>query len=147
MEQNKELINESYMNWAENFLKDKPGFSSDFYQFNNENVKKEDIQNVKNLEYFFRLTEEYANQNNIKPIIIEGNPFLIKKYYINHQDKIYDIGYISDQNTIFTFSEVLTKKDVETIEFKEIEKFQQNLRKKVHNIKNITTKPNTKTRK
>ena len=147
MKQNKELINEDYMNWVQNFLKDKPGFSSDFYQFNNENAKKEDIQNVEDLEYFFRLTEEYANQNNIKPIIIEGNPFLIKKYYISHQDKIYDIGYISDQNTVFTFSEVQTKKDVETIEFKEIEKFQQSLRKKVHNIKNIKTSPKTKTRK
>lgn len=146
MKENKELINEKYMDWVQEYLKDKPGFSSDFYEFNRENAEEQDIKNVEDLEYFFRLTEEYANRNNIKPSTTEGNTFLIKRYYITYKNKTYDIGYISDQSTIFTFSEVLTKKNIKPIKFQEIENFQQKLRQKVHNITNIKPKQKTKVR-
>lgn len=137
MTNNKELINEDYMNWVQKFLNDKAGFGSDFYKYNTEGATKEDIINVKNLEYFYRLTEAYAEKNKIEPIISEGDTFLIKRFYIKHQDKTYNIGYISDQNTIFTLSEVISETEEETIDFKNIEEYQKQLRKKVHSIKNI----------
>lgn len=137
MSNNKELINEEYMNWVQKFLNDKAGFGSDFYKYNTEGSTQEDIRNVKNLEYFYRLTEAYAEKNQIEPIISEGNTFLIKRFYIKYQDKKYNIGYISDQNTVFTLSEVLSETDEETIDFKNIEEYQKQLRKKVRSIKNI----------
>ena len=137
MSNNKELINEEYMNWVQKFLNDKAGFGSDLYKYNTEGATQEDIRNVKNLEYFYRLTEAYAEKNQIEPIISEGNTFLIKRFYIKYQDKKYNIGYISDQNTVFTLSEVLSETDEETIDFKNIEEYQKQLRKKVRSIKNI----------
>lgn len=137
MTNNKEIINENYMNWVQEFLNDKAGFGSDFYKYNTEGAKQEDIRNVRNLEYFYRLTEAYAEKNKIEPIISEGNTFLIKRFYINYKNKIYNIGYISDQNTIFTISEVISETDEESIEFKNIEEYQKQLRKKVHSIRNI----------
>ena len=101
MKQNKELINEDYMNWVQNFLKDKPGFSSDFYQFNNENAKNDpelDLLVTRNLGEIDAITSDvliYAPQINesfsYNYEIYKGE---IRKYidkYVTVPDLIYSV--------------------------------------------------------
>ena len=107
-----------------------------YYQFeNSEELYKELL--IKMEEYFYRFLLENT---------IEDIP-KYKQVGINY------IKFAKCETNIFKAlfmrkSNLVVENFIEqTKEFKEIEKFQQNLRKKVHNIKNITTKPKTNTRK
>ena len=55
IEKSKTIIDKLYMEWIKYFLRDKSGFTSDFYKYNNDGVSNLNIENVNKLESIFRI--------------------------------------------------------------------------------------------
>ncbi len=142
MNNKSKTIDHKYMKWVEKFLKDKGNFSSDFYKFNRNLFNSQDIENIKELEYFFRIIEAYAEQNDIMPTIYEGNTFLVKTFELKYKNKIYDIGYISEESTTYTFSETTKNSDENVIDFEKL----LTQRKKVKGITSYNKQKSVRTR-
>lgn len=132
-------IGEWYMDWISEFTQKVAAFDSDIYKYNDIGLSKADINNVKRLEEFFRIIERYAEENNIESHGIECKFATTKNYYIKYQDKIYTIGFISENETIFYCSVKIVDNKVESIPFEDIEKYQN--KRKVKNIKSLEEEP------
>lgn len=149
---NSNEIDELYMDWINFFLRDKSGFTCDFYKYNNEGENNLNVENVAKLEHFFRFIEKYADNKKISSDGRVGEFFATKKYYVRYKKNIYAIGYISDNETIFYCSSVYSNKNMDNvIEFDNLEKYinqESAKRKKVVHIesKQKNTKKNTKKR-
>lgn len=95
------MIYKRYMKWLASFIEKTDGFDNDYYKYNNEGASTYDIENVSNLEKFYRFIESYAEENDIDPSIREDEFFVLKNYFVKYNEKIYALGYISEVSTTF----------------------------------------------
>ena len=105
-----------YMEWIERFTQKQSLFysddASDVDEFE-DNVTKTDIINISKLERLYDVVNNYANSNYIYPKSLSHGKF----YYIQYNDKIYEIGIISSNNKVISCE---LKKDIDITECIEI---------------------------
>ena len=110
---------DNYINWLENFTLKNPIFDDSFvYNFN---VDINDIENINNLRTFFDIISNYAEENNIQPLVNEESYI---KYCIKHNDIYYIISRVSNVEGSFRLERVSKNKGPEInnyIEFRDIQ--------------------------
>lgn len=114
------MIYKRYMKWLASFIEKTDGFDNDYYKYNKEGASSYDIENVNNLEKFYRFIESYAEENNINPSLREDEFFVLKNYFIKYNDKTYALGYIGEVSTTFHCYLKPDVKNFEVIDFEEL---------------------------
>lgn len=109
------MSNTSYIDWLNNFTKDKDGFGDDYCLYSNEDISEIDKENIEKLSLFYEGIDEYAESNHIYPIACESGIY----YRVKLNDFHFEIGALIGQGTVFFFnkSEELEK---EFIDFNDI---------------------------
>ena len=130
------IIDKLYMEWIKYFLRDKSGFTSDFYKYNNDGVSNLNVENVNKLESIFRIVEEYADHHNIEADEKGGKFITNKKYYIKYNENIYAIGYMCEDETTFYCYMTTLENNITSIDYDDLEKYQTK-----ENTKFIETTP------
>jgi len=122
----KEMIsNTSYIDWLNQFTKDKKSFCDDQWLYFPEKISSTDRENVEKLNLFYEGINIYAKQNHIYPTLCNFGNF----YRVNLNDFGFEIGTLIGQETIFFFNKVSLKNNKNFIDFNDImsEKKQDNV--------------------
>lgn len=118
MQQEKEAIvsDDTYVNWLNEFMSDKEGFSDDDWTYNPEEISKENLENVGKLYLFLCGIDDYANENNISESSISSG-FC---YNIKYNNFMFRLGICVGQGG-YCFCEKAKEEDnIEFIDFNDI---------------------------
>lgn len=115
--QKKEMIEKTdYIKWLEAFTKEHPSFSDDTWLYKQDEISKEDYENVCKISTFFSAIERFADRN-----YISGTPYDYgESYCIEYNGKVYEIGTVVGQGAVsFCNTEDINKEAI-VINFKEL---------------------------
>lgn len=113
----KEIFSDTnYMKWLENFTIKHPSFASDTWLYFQEQISKEDNENVGDLYLLYEGIDFYANRNYIYPMTCEFGDY----YNIKLDNVCYEIGMLIGQGTLFFCNRKPLNKDLEYIDFNDI---------------------------
>ena len=137
----------TYITWLVNFLKLYPCFSTDDWLYNPNEISKEDLKNVQDLEFLFDIISEYATKNYIYLISTDFGGY----YLIKFNDIGFKVGVAAGQGTVFTCEKIdidncnfldfnLVMKDEELPTTKEIRSKLSNLKEQIKNLKKTVPK-------
>lgn len=113
----KELIsNNKYITWLDKFTNKYSTFRDDDFLYDKDNLSKEDLENVDNLNLLFNGIENYAKDNFIYPY---ADSDFVNYYRIMYNNFGYEIGVITGQGTLF-FCEKTNYIDDSFIDFNDI---------------------------
>ena len=133
-------IDNNYIKWLYDYSEKHSSFddSGDYSLEKTEKTKR----NVILISNLYEIIESYANCKGISANKLDSEFFLIKSYYVKCQDKIFQVGVISEDRTIFYCSLLTDNDNIEAIDINNILKY--NKRQKVKSIKNLKKPQKTK---
>ena len=118
MQQEKEAIvsDDTYVNWLNEFMSDKEGFSDDDWTYNPEEISEENLENVGKLYLFLCGINDYANENNISESSISSG-FC---YNIKYNNFMFRLGICVGQGGYCFCEKVKEEDNIEFIDFNDI---------------------------
>ena len=115
------LSNTDYINWLNDFSKDKNRFSDDDWLYFPEKLNESDREKVGKLYLLYEGIDCYAEENHISPESCKfGNYYSVKL-----NDFCFEIGILIGQGTVFFFNKVPLEEDKEFIDFNDIMNFEK----------------------
>lgn len=127
-------IDNKYIKWLSDYSKKHSSFddSGDYYSLDATEETKRNIFLVSNL---YEAIESYANYKDIPANETDNKFFLIKSYHVKCQDKIFQVGVISEDRTIFYCSLLTENDNIEAIDIDNVLEYSK--RQKVKATKNL----------
>ncbi len=110
------MSNAEYLEWLNEFTKDKDRFSDDDWIYFQKKISDSDRENVKKLCLFYEGIKEYATENYIYPTPCDFGEY----YKIKLNDFGFKIGVLFRQKTVFFFDKTLIENEKELIDFKDV---------------------------
>ena len=107
---------DDYIKWIENFTKEYPDFTDDDWLYKPDDISKENSEMVEKLSLFFIGIEKYASSNYIYPTSCDFGGY----YSVKYNGKIYEIGRLIGQGTVFFCNTKESPEDSSIILFEDI---------------------------
>lgn len=126
-------IDNKYIKWLSDYSKKHSSFddSGDYSLEETEETKR----NIFLVSNFYEVVESYANYKGISANESNNEFFLVKSYHIKCQDKIFQVGVISEDRTIFYCSLLTENNNKEVIDIDNV--LEYNKRQKVKATRNL----------
>lgn len=109
------MSNTEYLEWLDEFTKDKNRFCDDAWLYCPEKISDSDRENVEKLCLFYEGIKEYAIENYIYPTSCDFGEY----YKVKLNDFCFKIGILFRQ-TVFFFDKTLIENEKELIDFKDV---------------------------
>lgn len=93
------LSNDDYLIWLDIFTKSHGNFTTDEWDYNVNDINKDDMNKLKLFKYLFEGIKEYAMENAIRPIR-EGS-FYSEMYKLHYNNNYYLIGLVVGQGSYY----------------------------------------------
>ncbi len=107
------MSNPEYIEWIEEFTKDKQGFSDEDIHL----YKDAEKANIEKLRLFYRGLDTYAKANHIYPELNEFGCF----YKVKYNNSGYQVGYFEGQGTTVYYLTILSlRRNKEFIDFNDV---------------------------
>ncbi len=90
-------FSKDYISWLEEFTKTHWTFTKETFNYSQENLTENDINNINLTEALFELTDDFADDNYIKPIRHDYGAY----YPFKHNEVGYYVGFDCGQGTTF----------------------------------------------
>ena len=97
--------NVDYINWLDNFTKDKESFCDDEWLYFPDSIPTSDKENVDKLGFLYEIVNKYACDNNIYPFPCEFGDY----YQVRLNDFGFELGILVGQGTVFFCRRVLVE--------------------------------------
>lgn len=110
------MSNTEYLEWLNEFTKDKDRFCDDDWLYCPEKISDSDRENVEKLCLFYEGIKEYATENYIYPTPCDFGDY----YKVKLNDFVFNIGILIGQGVIFFFDKTLIENKKELIDFKDV---------------------------
>jgi len=97
--QKRELVEKTdYIKWLEKFTKKYPDFSDQTWLYKQDEISKEDYENVSKISTFFSVISDFADKYYFPAYVCGSGSGLC--YFLKYNDKIYDVGTIVGQGAV-----------------------------------------------
>lgn len=130
-----EITSNKYIEWLCQFAISYPEFSDDELIYNSMELTNEDKENIKKLQFLFRMIQSYAENHDIFPSSTVQNEHY---YAIHYKDTGFQIGIVEGFNPLYFYKEV--KPESSFLSFEEIKKetIEGSNKKLLNDLKNLT---------
>ena len=97
--QRRDLVQKyDYINWLEKFTKKHPEFCDDTWLYKQDEISKEDYENVCKISTFFSVISDFADKHYIPAYVCAGGTGLC--YFVKYNGIIYEFGTIIGQGAV-----------------------------------------------
>jgi len=114
--ENKKIDCVKYMEWLDNFTNIYKNFEDDSYLYVGDPNLNGEFGNALKLGYFYKSIDRVLKNEDIYPLENSYQTY----YFINYQDKCYQIGYMEGQEIVY-FCNVVEEGNLQAIDFSKIE--------------------------